>query len=94
MKVRFATCERLRALGYLRKFYPSQSLEDAGGVAALLDLVEKDIIRIPDPDFHPGGQVFPSTNWDENKKDEYMVAVKAFEGATHAQPTHKNTNVF
>ncbi len=85
MKVRFATCERLRALGYLRKFYPSQNLKDTGGVKALLDLVEADIIRIPDPEFHPRGQVFPSTNWDESKKGEYVKAIKAFEEATEPE---------
>ncbi len=85
MKVRFATCERKRALEYLRKFYPNRTLEDTSGVKALLDLVEADIIRIPDPEFHPGGQVFPSTNWEESKKDEYMKVVKAFEKDTEPE---------
>jgi hypothetical protein len=85
MKVRFATCVRKTALEFLRKFYPSQILEDTGGVAALLDLVEADIIRIPDPEFHPGGQVLPSTNWDESKKDEYTKALIAFQKDTEPE---------
>jgi len=76
--IRFETCERKRALGFLQKFYPSRNLEDSEKIKALLDLVERDIIRIPDPDMHPGGQVFPSTNFDKTKSDEYLKILMEF----------------
>ena len=79
MKFQFATCVRSTALGFLQKLYPSQEITDTDEVAALLDLVQDDIIRIPDPYMH--GQrvaVFPSKNWDKAKKDEYMKVCNAF----------------
>lgn len=64
MDFQFATCDRVRALGFLKKFYPGRVVEDTPESAGpLLDLVERDIVRIPDPDYH-NGAMFPSTNWD------------------------------
>jgi len=51
---RFATCDRRMALGFLARFYPFAEVKDEGVTADVLDLVEKDIIRIPDPSFHNG----------------------------------------
>lgn len=78
MNIRFETCVRKTALGFLRKFYPDRNLKDTGKTKAVLDLVEADIVRIPDPSFHPGGQIYPSSNWDELNKDQYMKVLKAF----------------
>lgn len=72
MRIRFETCERKTALRYLQHFYPNRKLEDTGKTKAVLDLVESDIFRIPDPKFHPGGQVYPGKNWDELNKEEYL----------------------
>ncbi len=79
MHVRFETCERRRALGFLRKFYPNAKLEDKGNTKDVLDLVEADIIRIPDPQFHPGGRIYPSSNWDDLNKDQYMKTLKEWQ---------------
>lgn len=68
---RFATCERGRALGFLTKFYPSTEVKDEGATSDVLDLVEKDIIRIPDPAFHPNGVITMSK--DTPKEEEAMV---------------------
>lgn len=77
MNLMFATCERKRALEFLKGFYPSYIVEESNElVSQCLDYVEADIIRIPDPAFHPGGQVQPSTNWDESKKDEIVTLFK------------------
>jgi hypothetical protein len=77
MKIRFETSDREMALKFLQKFYPSKKIEDTENSAKdILDFVEKDIIRIPNPDFHSGGQVFPSKNWSEEYKNDVL---KAFE---------------
>jgi len=55
--IRFATCDRRMALRFLAKYYPSFQVNDEGATAEVLDLVEKDIIRIPDPSFHPNGVI-------------------------------------
>lgn len=61
MSFAFATCERGRALGFLKKLYPSVEVKDEGDVSDVLDFVERDVIRICDPDFH-GGTVVPGNN--------------------------------
>lgn len=80
MKIRFETCERNRALRFLQKLYPSSTVTDTEESAkAVLDIVEKDIVRIPDPFMH--GQragIFPSRNWDNSKKDEYIKILTDF----------------
>ena len=45
----------------------------------LLDYVEKDIIRIPDPMMH-GSQVglLPTTNWNENLRGEVYETAHKF----------------
>lgn len=71
---RFATCERPRALGFLAKFYPDAEVKDEGPVADVLDLVQKDIIRIPDPAFHPNGVITMSK--EAPKGEEKAVVAK------------------
>jgi len=62
--LRFETCDRQRALGFLRKFYPHADLQDTDESAKpVLDLVTADAFRIPDPSLHSGA-IYPSKNWD------------------------------
>ena len=79
MNLRFATCNRTYALRFLRRFYPGCTVEDTPESAGpVLDLVEQDIFRIPDPDFHPNGVITPSHNWDDARKDEFIAALQEF----------------
>ena len=48
MNIEFATCNKETAFGYLEKVYPSKKLTKEM-VSKLLDLVEKDIVRVQDP---------------------------------------------
>lgn len=68
----FATCERRRALEFLQILYPNAKnpITDEGVTKALLDLVEKDILRIPDPAMH-GMRVaiMPSKNYVETPEN-------------------------
>lgn len=73
----FATCDRQMALGFLRKIY-SRPIEDTPEDAGpLLDIVEADIVRIPDPAFHRP-DVMPSTNWDESRREELIAICRKF----------------
>ena len=80
MKLQFATCNRKTALGFLQKLYPDNTITDTDNSAKdILDLVEADIVRIPDPYFHgPAVAIFPSKNWDETKRTEYTTTLKDF----------------
>lgn len=74
--LRFETCNRRSALGFLQKFYPNAGLTDTPESAApVLDLVEKDVFRIPDPALH-NGAIYPSKNWD--KHPEATAVLTAF----------------
>jgi hypothetical protein len=78
MSFQFATCERNRALGFLKKLYPNQNIQDTSESASpLLDFVEADVVRITDPDFHQG-EVVPGTHWDESKRDAVVAACLLF----------------
>jgi len=84
MTFQFATCDRRRALEFLQKCYPGRDVEDAGKTSELLDLVEADIIRVQDPAMHPNTQISPSTNWDEDRRDEIVLICQGF----HAEVTN------
>lgn len=85
MFIQFATCERKRALGFLRVLYPSRAIEDEGLTKAVLDFVEADVIRIPDPMMHGMSVgIHPSKNWSEALRDEVIRALQAF----HDEASH------
>jgi len=87
--LRFETCSRKSALGFLRKFYPSATVEDTEESAkAVLDFVEKDVFRIPDPSFHSGA-IYPSKNWSGNEAAA-TAALTAFH-AKHSVSDHQPT---
>ena len=59
MTFAFATCERRRALGFLKSLYPSSDVTDTEESAKdILDIIEADEMRICDPDFHSGQMIF------------------------------------
>lgn len=81
MNIEFATCERKRALGFIQKVYPSKTITDTPDCAGpLLDLVERDIVRVQDPMMY-GSQIAVSpnaANWDEKYRDEVVAACNLF----------------
>ena len=76
MSFAFATCDRRRALEFLKKLYPSCLVEDSEtSVKDLLDIIEADEIRVCDPDFH-GGQIIKSTKWNDSTHARAAAALK------------------
>lgn len=79
MNIEFATCERHRALGYIQRVYPSKIITDTPESAGpLLDLVEKDIVRVQDPMMY-GNQIAVSpnaTNWKEEYREQVILACR------------------
>ena len=72
--MQFSTCCRRNALEFIRQGYPSRNVQDEGSVAAMLDLIEADIVRVTDPSMHGTAQIVPGTKWDEEQR-ESVVAV-------------------
>ena len=72
----FATCDRARALEFLKKLYPSYVVEDTDeSVKDLLDMIEADEIRICDPDYH-GGQIIQGKNWSKTTHERSAAALQ------------------
>lgn len=81
MNIEFATCERLRALRFIQQVYPSKKITDSHDCAGpLLDLVEKDIVRIQDPSMYGNRiEVSPNAaNWKEEYREQVIAACKLF----------------
>lgn len=80
MTFQFASCERSRALEFLKQLYPSRTITDTPESAGkILDYVERDIIRIPDPAMHgPRVAIYPSKNWKPEMQSEIHAALLKF----------------
>lgn len=75
MSFAFATCERHRALDFLKKLYPSDVVEDTeASVKDLLDIIEADELRVCDPDFH-GGQIIEGTKFKADTAERAHAAL-------------------
>lgn len=76
MSFMFATCSRSTALGFIQQLYPARDITDTEDSAGpLLNYVEQDIVRIPDPNMHgPTVEVIPSTNWNESHRALVVAA--------------------
>ena len=79
--ISFVTCDRKRALGFIRQVYPTRIVTDTPDCAGIvLDYVEKDIIRIQDPNCHAINgtiQVVQGTHLDSSLSDEILSACRA-----------------
>lgn len=89
MNIEFATCDRKRALGFIRKVYPSSTIEDSiEGAGLLLDLVEADVVRVQDPMMYGSRiSIVPSKNFDEAMRAEVIIACERL--AHHAIQSEK-----
>ena len=74
----FATCQRGMALMHLKKAFPEKQFIDEGIVKEFLDMVEADILRVGDPDFHRKGQIFEGKNLTEENKVLAISVCKRF----------------
>ena len=76
----FATCDRKMALRFLQELYPEKKTritEQAEEVKHVLNMVEKDMFRIPDPSMHgPRVAILPGKNWDEQQRRQVLNALQ------------------
>ena len=88
--IRFETRDRNRALSFLRGHYPNSNIEDIEESAKdILDLVSKDVFRIPDPNAH-SGTIYPSKNWPKNKEEQDVIIDVLSKFHTKAKNTKKH----
>ena len=75
MSFAFATCERNRALEFIRKLHPKQDITDTPETAGdFLDIIEADELRVCDPDCH-GGQIIIGTNFNGTTQERAVKAM-------------------
>lgn len=78
MLIEFATCNRRTALEFLQQALPLLKLTDTPeSIGALLNLVERGIVRIQDPSmygFRIG--IILGANWNESFREEVLEAGK------------------
>lgn len=65
----FATCDPIRALGFIQRLYPSLTITKED-IPLILDLVSRDILRIPDPMMHGSRVTIQGGNNYSPKYDE------------------------
>ena len=91
MNIQFATCVRKTALEYIADISPEREITDTPDCAGpLLDLVERDILRVQDPKMHKRNgqiQVITGKKWDDKYRDEAVAAGKTLGGAADARST-------
>lgn len=76
MSFMFASSNRSLALEFLQKIEPSVNLTDTEDSAKdLLDIIERDEIRVTDPSFH-APQIVQAKNWNETTLDRATAALK------------------
>jgi len=89
----FATCYRHMALRFLKQVYPNYVVEDAPESAGpLLDLVEKDIVRVQDPSYHRPAQIVPGTHWSEQNREAIVAICREFHERTLASPKNEEVS--
>lgn len=69
----FATCETKRGLDFLKKHLEDDSIKKED-VPNLIELVEMDILRVTDPDFHSELVLIGGKSYDENYKEQIEKA--------------------
>jgi len=78
MNIHFATNDRAMALRFIRAALPDRQVEDSPSSAGpLLDLVERDIVRVQDPMMH--GQtiaIIASDGWTEQHREAVVAACR------------------
>lgn len=78
----FATCERGRALEFLKQIYSRPITDTPDSAGPLLDFVERDVVRVQDPMMHGRTpQVIPGTHWDEQYREAVISACLLFHNA-------------
>lgn len=73
MKVQFASCQRNYVLDFIKKGYPN-SVVTAEKLPKLMIGIEKDIVRITDPDYHQLA-IVPGKNFQESNLTEMKEIV-------------------
>lgn len=78
--INFATCDRERALDYLKQVYPKKDITDTPECAGpLLDLVDRDVVRVQDPMMHGSRiAIIPGNNFAASETEQVHATCQQF----------------
>lgn len=80
--ISFATCEVGRAVEFIQKMYPSKVVtKDKFPLVAYL--IERDILRVQDPDFHQPCQIIAGKSYSTAHDGLIEAAMKEFKANVH-----------
>lgn len=72
----FATCDVDRAFAFINKTYPDRVDFTTEDLPLLADLIQKDVLRVQDPDFHKPAQIVLGKQADMDRdKDAIDAAI-------------------
>ena len=77
----FATCEIDRALSFINKIYSNHEDLTEDDVPHLAALINKDIIRVQDPDFHSPCQIIAGKQYNKRFDASIIQALEQFQEA-------------
>ena len=79
--ITFASCSWNGSPGaknHIQKMYPDKTIKDEL-IPILIDLINRDVLRVQDPAFHQPYQIITGNNYTEFHDDEINMAIKQFE---------------
>jgi hypothetical protein len=72
----FATCECPRALGFINKMYPNHKDLVKEDIPLLYELIQQDVLRVQDPDFHQPCQIIAGNKYSKEYDQQIQGAIK------------------
>lgn len=84
MSFSFSTCDSNRALDFLKKLYPSKTDKCSWELMPKLKiLIDGDILRVDDPDFHQPATIRPGKRYDSSYEADISNAIKELQHILH-----------
>ncbi len=88
--MQFASCQwNPYAKMFIQKMYPSKIIDDSK-MPLLIGLINEDVLRVQDPDFHYPCQVVAGTNYGVLRDKEISEAISEFQRAVHEDTTRED----
>jgi hypothetical protein len=81
--MQFASCQwNPYAKSFIQQMYPSITIED-DKIPLLIDLINRDVLRVQDPNFHSPCQIVAGTNYQDSLTTEVHEAIEEFKREVH-----------
>lgn len=81
MSIIFATCDVKKAMGFINKMYPSHKDLIEEDIPQLVKLINRDVVRVQDPDFHQPCQIIEGRNYTKEYSVDIFDAISELKNA-------------